>query len=256
MAGVVQSVARASAIIRVLADENQPTSLGQLSAALGLAKATTHGLVQTLRAEGFVDQDPVSGLYAVGAGLLRLGATPLDRNVLRSHAMNWTDALAARTGEAALVAMVDAGQVVVAHHVFRPDASAQTLQTGATRPLHASALGKVLLAHDRRGVRALGGGALEGYGHWTITDSGRLQRELADVRDLGRAVEVEEHLPGLAGVAAPVRDAAGFVVASVGIEGHVDRVCDHARTPRAALTERVVDAARSISRALGHGRRG
>ncbi len=257
MAALVQSVARASAIIRVLAAENQPTSLGRLADTLGLAKATTHGLVQTLREAGFVDQDPDSGLYAVGAGLLQLGATPLDHNVLRSHAMNWTDALAARTCESVLLAVPEGSQAVIAHHVFRPDASAQTGQTGAVRPLHASALGKVLLAHDRRAVgraRGLGGDVLESYGHWTTTDPAELKRELADVRDHGWAAEAEEHQPGVAGIAAPVRDREGFVVAAVGIEGRLDRVCDGSRRPRPALATQVVEAARAISRALGHGR--
>ena len=90
----VQSVERAAAILQVLSAEHRPTSLAQLADTLGLAKATVHGLVQTLRDVGFVDQDPESGLYAVGAGLLQLGATALDHNELRSRAINWADALA------------------------------------------------------------------------------------------------------------------------------------------------------------------
>ena len=255
MAGLVQSVERAAAILQVLAAEGQPASLSYLAGALGLAKPTTHGLVQTLREVGFVDQDPQTGLYSIGAGLLQLGATSWDRNELRKRALNWTDALAAHTGEAALVAVVEGRRVVVAHHVFRPDTTAQTLQTGSTRPLHASAVGKVLLAHDPRVARTLRDTELTSYTGRTVLDPVRLHRELADIRDVGWSSAAGEAEPDVAGLAAPVRDRSGYVVAAVGIEGSLERVCDHRYRPREELVRHVVGAARSISRELGHGRR-
>ncbi len=256
MAARVQSVERAAAILQVLADEQEPTTLAHLAAALGLAKPTVHGLVQTLREVGFVDQDPDTGLYAVGADLLHLGASPLDRNELKARALNWTDALAGHTGESSLVAKVEDGAALVVHHVFRPDESPQTLQTGSTRPLHATALGKVLLAHDPRAARTLGAGRLDAYTQRTVVDPARLHRELADVRDLGWAASVEEWRPGQASLAAPVRDRSGFVIAAVCIEGRPDALCDSRLRPRPDLAKRVMDAGRSISRELGHGRRG
>ena len=250
----VQSVERAAAILQVLAAEDRPTSLGQLAASVGLAKGTAHGLVQTLRDVGFVDQDPDTGLYAVGAALLQLGASALDHNELRARALNWTDALAARTGEAVLLATREGHRLVIVHHVFRPDASPQSLLTGVTHSLHASALGKVLLAHDPRALRSLVGHELESFTFRTITDAARLQRDLADVRDHGWAAALEEAERGVAGLAAPIRDRAGFVVAAVGLVGTVDALCDTHLRPRPALTTQVVAAGRSISRELGHGR--
>jgi DNA-binding IclR family transcriptional regulator len=250
----IQSVERAAAILQLLAVEDAPTGLAQLAASLGLAKATTHGLVQTLRDVGFVDQDPESGGYLVGAGLLELGSRSVDLNEVRSRALNWTDALAARSGESAHVAVYSAGQVLIAHHVFRPDASVQQVQTGSVHPLHATALGKVLLAYDPRAVRALGTGRLEAFTYRTVTDRSRLLRDLADVRDLGWAASVGEHHPDRAGIAAPVRDRSGHVIAVVGIKGTVDSLCDARHRPRAALATQVVAAGRAISREFGHGR--
>src|SRR6476659_2878360 len=170
MPGRVQSVERAAAILRVLAVDNQPTSLAHLADRLGLPKPTVHGLVQTLRDVGFVDQDAASGLYAVGAGLLQLGASTLDHNELRTRALNWTDALAARTGQAALLGAREGDRVVVVHHVFRPDASDQVALTGTTQPLHVDALGKVLLAHDPGAMRRLVGRELESHTYRSIVD--------------------------------------------------------------------------------------
>lgn len=254
MAGRVQSVERAAAILQVLAVEDAPTSLGHLAAALGLAKGTTHGIVQTLRDVGFVEQDPDSGGYLVATGLLELGSRSVDLNELRSQALNWTDALAARSGEAAQVAVFASGRVLIAHHVFRPDASEQHVETGSTRPLHTTALGKVLLAYDPRAVRAVGPGPLESFTYRTVTDRSRLLRDLADVRDLGWAASVEEHHVGRVDIAAPVRDRSGHVIAAVGIEGPLESMCDGRHRPRAALTTQVVAAGRAISREFGHGR--
>lgn len=257
MPALVQSVQRAVALLQVLGAQNRPTTLGQLAEAVGLAKGTAHGLVQTLCEVGFVEQDPESGRYFLGAGLLQLGSAEADPNVLRGRAMNWTDALARRTGEAVLLGAREDGAVLIAHHVFRPGstrvAERQTSLTGTWRPLHATALGKVLLAHDRGALVALRGRELESFTFRTVTDERRLRGELADVRDHGWAAEVEEREPGVAAVAAPVRDRSGFVVAAVGVEGDVDKVCDTRYRPRPELLSAVTAAARSISRELGHG---
>lgn len=251
----VQSVERAAAILQILAVEAQPTPLSHLAGALGLAKGTTHGLVQTLKDVGFVDQDPDSGLYAIGAGLLHLGAPALDHNELRSWALNWADALAARSRLAVLVGALEGDHVVVVHHVFRPGAGTQTSLTGTVHPLHASALGKVILAHDPRAMRVATAAELESHTYRTVTEWSVLQRQLADIRDLGWAAEVEEESPGAASLAAPIRDRSGYVVAAIGVVGSPDALCDTRLRPRQAVATQVTTAARSVSRELGHGRR-
>lgn len=254
MPGSVQSVERAAAILRLLAEEDEPVGLSQIAAALGLAKGTVHGIIRTLEDVGFVEQDRVSGPYRVATEVFRFGWTRLDANELRSKALNWTDALAARTGESARVAAFTNGRAEVAHHVFRGDGGNQVLVTGSVVPLHASALGKVLLAFDPGAARSLAHQQLPSLTSRTITDKVALQRELASIRDEGWGGAVGEEDPGVAGIAAPIRDRGGYVVAVVGIEGSVDRICDERSRPRTALVSQVTRAGRSISRELGHGR--
>ena len=196
MSTTVQSVERAAAMLRLLADENEPIGLAQIASALGLAKGTAHGLLRTLQDVGFIEQTFPTGPYRVAPEIFRLGWARLDLNELRSKALNWTDALAARTGESARVAAFADGQAIVAHHVFRPDLSDQTLLTGTAVPLHASALGKVLLAFDPGAARSILGQLLPSYTFRTITDRVALQRDLASIRDLGWAASVEESAPG------------------------------------------------------------
>ncbi len=85
----------------------------------------------------------------------------------------------------------------------------------------------------------------------TVVDPAVLRRTLAAVREQGWALEVEEALPGVAGIAAPVRDLGGIVVGAIGVDGDVDRIVDARGRPRAGLVPAVRQAARSISRGLG-----
>lgn len=251
----VQSVERAATILRLLAAEPEPVALSRIADAVGLAKGTAHGLLQTLLAVGFVEQDPNSSRYRIASAVFCLGAARIDLNLLRSRAINWTDALAARSGETTQVAAFRDGRVVTVHHVVPPNATGKARGEGPETPLHASALGKVLLAHDVGAYRSIEGITLDPLTFHTITDKVRLDRELARVRDEGWAAEVEEREPEMAAIAAPIRDHRGSVAAAVGVAGHRDRICDTRGRPRQALLTLVVRAGRSISRELGHGRR-
>jgi DNA-binding IclR family transcriptional regulator len=241
-------------MLQLLAAEDEPLGVVQIAGALGLAKGTAHGLLRTLTDVGFVEQDPGTGRYRVSADLFRLGAPRLDPNEIRAHALNWADALASRTGESARLAAFRDGHAVLVHHVFRADASSQVLATGSSVPLHATALGKVLLAFDPGAARSQVGVTPERFTSRTIINRVELQRALATIRDQGWSVSVEEHEPGAAGIAAPVRDRGGYVVAALGIVGAVDRLCDDRGRPRGALVAEVQKAARSVSREFGHGR--
>ncbi|MFI5894744.1 IclR family transcriptional regulator [Actinoplanes sp. NPDC051513] len=253
MPGTVQSIERAAAVLRLLAGGSGRLALGEIARSLDLAKGTTHGILRTLQHVGFVDQDRVSGRYGLGAGLLRLATSHLDVNELRSHAINWADPLAARSGESVRIGTVLDGQVQIIHHVFRPDDTFQTLDVGDLLPMHATALGKVLLAY--RAAGAVPAKDLVRFTRRTIRTAPTLAAELQQVRDNGWSREIEEMTPGTASVAAPIRGYGGLVVGAIGIAGLVERICDSHYHPHQHLVVYVRDAARAISRELGAARR-
>ncbi|SDP66384.1 transcriptional regulator, IclR family [Klenkia soli] len=234
----MQSLERAAAILQVVAGSGGTLGVTDIAAAVGLPKTTAHSLLRTLLGVRFVEQDH-QGRYALGQGLLRLGAGHLDVNELRSRASNWADALASRSGQAVRLATLDGDRVVVVHHVFRPDDSVQVLDVGTVLPADRTALGRVLVAFaPHRSVRG-------------VVDGGRA--EVTAVRTQGWAVE-DGHLPGTVGLAAPVRGSTGLVVAALGITGPPEAVLDGARRPRGRLVAMVVESAQSVSRELGwHG---
>ncbi|MFC0111156.1 IclR family transcriptional regulator [Kibdelosporangium aridum] len=254
MPGPIQSIERAAAILRLLARGSGRLGIGEIAESLELAKGTAHGILRTLQGVGFVEQDKDTGKYQLGAALLHLGTSYLDVNELRSRAINWADALAARSGEAVRIGAPLEGRVLVVHHVFRPDDSLQTLDVGALLPLHATALGKVLLAYDTTLVASLRGGELEAYTRRTLASPTAVKRALAGVREAGWASELGEMTPGEAGIAAPIRGHGGIVVGAMGISGAAERLCDPDGSPKATLLTYVRDAARAVSRDLGASR--
>jgi DNA-binding IclR family transcriptional regulator len=248
--GKIQSIERAAAILRLLSGRNRRLGVADLSGELGLPKGTVHGLLRTLQHVGFVEQDPETGKYQLGAALLHMGSSYLDGNELRTRALNWSDALAARTQEAVRIGTLHEGRVLVVHHVFRPDDSFQTLDVGSLLPAHATALGKVLLAHHPYVAAELTRSDLQAFTDATITDSDRLTRELERVRERGWATELGELLPNQVSCAAPILDRTGVVVGAMWIFGPSDRLLT-ARQPRSELLAYVREAARSVSRELG-----
>ncbi|QHA02511.1 helix-turn-helix domain-containing protein [Streptomyces broussonetiae] len=254
MTGPVQSIERAAAILRLLAGGPRRLGLGEVAASLGLAKGTAHGILRTLQHVDFVEQDAATGKYQLGAALLHLGTSYLDVNELRSRSLNWADALAARSGEAVRLGTPLEGSVLIVHHVFRPDDSFQTLDVGSLLPLHASSLGKVLLAYGTATIESGKQSGLEAYTRHTLVDREQLNRALAEVRELGWASEIQEMSMGEAGLAAPIRGHGGLVVGAIGLSGPVERICDNQGRPRPILVTLIREAARTISRDLGAAR--
>src|SRR3954454_7369736 len=144
--GGIQSIDRAARILKVLASGPRRLGVTEIAQRLELAPPTVHGLLQTLQVHGFVEQDRDSGKYQLGAGLLQLGSSYLDLNELRARSLFHAERLAARADAAVRVGVMHGPSVIVVHHVFRPDATLQILEVGAQLPVHASALGKAILA--------------------------------------------------------------------------------------------------------------
>ncbi|WP_439656551.1 IclR family transcriptional regulator [Lentzea sp. HUAS TT2] len=247
MPGPIQSIQRAAEVLKLLAHGGaHQLSVGEIARALDLAKPTVHGILRTLQEVGFVEQEVEGGKYRLGAALFQIGTSYLDGNELRAKALNWSDTLAMRARESVRIGVMHGKHVLVVHHVFRPDNSRQTLDTGALLPWNATALGKALVA----------------FGEWPEGDLQRFTRhtlnpeQLADsmnvVRDRDWAYDLHELVEGEASVAAPIRDRRGVVVGAVGISGPVERLCDSPdQPPRLELVSYVREAARSISRELG-----
>ncbi|MGW0122633.1 IclR family transcriptional regulator [Streptomyces sp. NPDC003327] len=253
MAKNIQSLERAAAMLRLLAGGERRLGLSDIASSLGLAKGTAHGILRTLQAEGFVEQDGASGRYQLGAELLRLGNSYLDVHELRARALVWTDDLARSSGESVHLGVLHQQGVLIVHHVFRPDDSRQVLEVGAMQPLHSTALGKVLSAYDPVAHSEAVEVERKPLTPRTTTELGAFEELLDMTRARGWAADVEETWEGVASVAAPIHDRRRMPVGAVAVTGAVERLCPGGEL-RPELVAAVRDCARAVSRDLGAGR--
>ncbi|AXG77020.1 IclR family transcriptional regulator [Streptomyces paludis] len=253
MAKNIQSLERAAAMLRLLAGGERRLGLSDIAASVGLAKGTAHGILRTLQAEGFVEQDAASGRYQLGAELLRLGNSYLDVHELRARALVWTDDLARSSGESVHLGVVHQQGVLIVHHVFRPDDSRQVLEVGAMQPMHSTALGKVLSAYDPVAHSEAVESERPALTPRTVTGLADFEAVLDLTRARGWAADVEETWEGVAAVAAPIHDRRRMPVGAIAITGAVERICP-AGELRSELVAAVRECARAVSRDIGAGR--
>jgi DNA-binding IclR family transcriptional regulator len=252
---MIQSVERAAAILGALGSGTPRLGVTEIAERVGLAKPTVYGLLRTLEKHDLVVQDPDSGKYSLGPGVLQLGNAYLDGSELRARSLLWAEALAQRAGEAVWVATLSGSRVIVLHHVFRPDNTVQILEVGAAIPWHACALGHAIAAYlpATASARVMAADLVPLTGRTKITRAA-LSRALAQVRKKGYAVEDQEATVGDAGVAAPIMNRHGTVAGAIGVVGPAERLL--APGTRDELARAVAESARSVSRDLGAGRGG
>jgi DNA-binding IclR family transcriptional regulator len=252
---MIQAVERAAAILGALGSGTPRLGVTEIAERVGLAKPTVHGLLRTLVAQDLVAQDPDTGKYSLGPGVLQLGNAYLDGSEVRARSLLWSESLAQRAAEAVWVATLSGSRVIVLHHVFRPDNTVQILEVGAAIPWHACALGHAIVANlPAAGSARLLAGGLPPLTGKTKTTRAALGRALGQVRRQGYAVEDQEATVGDAGIAAPIVNREGLVAGSIGVVGPAERLL--APQAREQLARAVTESARGVSRDLGAGRGG
>ena len=247
----IQSVERAAAILRLLAAAQHGCTVATTAHALGLPKGTVHGILRTLVLESFAEQDPDSGKYRIGRALVPMGLGYLNASRLRAAVLHPADTLAKLTGESVHVAMLCDLKALIIHHLPRPAEGQRAVDTGRLEPLHATALGKALLAVDPSVLAQLDPLAFERFTPATVTDPDDLGRGIAEVSSQGWASEISEFSVGFASIAAPIGESRVADAIAIGIEGRTDRICANG-APRPQLVDAVTESARTCARLLGY----
>jgi DNA-binding IclR family transcriptional regulator len=245
----VQSVDRALTILAILARLGE-AGVTEVAVELGVHKSTAFRLVATLESHGMVEQNEERGKYRLGVGVLRLAGATTARLDVVQEARPICRKLAADSGETVNIAVLSDRSALYLDQVAGQSALQSHNWVGQHIPLHATSNGKVLLSGlsgdevDNRLPR------LPSYTPETVTTKARLRRELAEVREQGYAVAVDELEVGLTAIAAPIRNAHGDVIASLSVSGPTFRLGE----PRVKeLVPVVQDAAEEVSRRLGFG---
>ncbi|MFZ1103057.1 MAG: IclR family transcriptional regulator [Hyphomicrobiaceae bacterium] len=248
--GKIQSLKRASAILDAVARRPHGIGLSQISVEVGLHSSTAFHLIQTLVSLGFLAQLPDSRRYRIGPRLFTLAAGALDETMLLALATPILERLSAETGYASHLAVRSKQEIVVIARTAATGLLQLAGHPGATRPAHATAIGKMLLAAmpPEDVDRLLKTLPLPAFTLRTITDAQALRREIDEARRMGLACDNCELDRDVRCLAVPVYDFAGRCTAAMGISGPAWRLVPEAVE---GLAHQLRAAAAELSGQLG-----
>lgn len=242
------SLPKGLALLELLSSDDAPMGVTTLARHLDMPKSGVHRLLQVMRASGWVRQTP-DGEYECTLKLWELGQRLANRVDLRKAAAPAMRTLAAQTRETILLSILDGADVLYIDVIDSSQPVRVHTNPGDRAPAFCMATGKAMLAHAPEALVEAAVGKLEVFTPLTITSREQLDAELERVRRKGFALNRGEWSGGVRGIAAPIFDSRGQVVAAISVGGPGERMTETAVRQIAPL---VVEAARSVSRELGH----
>jgi DNA-binding IclR family transcriptional regulator len=236
------------ALLEALARSPRPRGVTDLAREQGIGRSNAHRTLQTLTAAGFVKQDETSA-YSCTLKLFELGRAVFDRIDVAKVAEPVIRALAEKTQETVHLSVLDGFEVIYIRKIDSPQPVRAYSSIGSRSPAYCVATGKALLAHQEPGYCDRFADRLVAHTPQAITSLEALGEELEHIRRQGFAVNRGEWRESVCGLASPIFDAGGAVVAAIGISGPVERL---RRTLLRRFAPDVQAAANSISESLGH----
>jgi DNA-binding IclR family transcriptional regulator len=244
------TVLNAGRVLDLFTSETPERGVTEVADALGIPKSRAHALMSSLAHVGLLRRT-AEGRYRLGWRVLALGRILTETTEFRAEARRAMEELSGRFGETVHLATLDDGVVVYVDKIEGTRAVRIAVSAvGSMLPAHCSGVGKALLAHrpweevaetaERRG--------LERFTARTITSKEGLARELAAIRRRGYSLDLEEVLPEVCCVAAPIFDHRSRAVAAISVTAPAYRFAEHAKAYQAA----VVDLARRVSTRLDY----
>jgi len=222
---IIQSVERALQILDLFNEQATELKITDISKQMGLSKSTLHSLLKTLQLHGYIDQNPENGKYRPGMKLVERGHFVVSTMDIRQKAKHWLTDLSERTGQTTHLGILDGREGVYIEKIEGKLAAIAYSRIGRRLPVHATAIGKVLIAWlSDAELNTL----LDGYEYTTFTPA---------------------TLQGVRCVSVPVRNHESRVIAALSLSTLTSRVNDD---ELARFREQLQEAGRQLSRALGY----
>jgi IclR family acetate operon transcriptional repressor len=221
----VQSLDRALRILALVAQDNG-LSLSEIATASGVPAPTTYRMLTTLENHGMVEFDKTGQLWSIGVETYRMGSAFLRGRKLVDRARIVMQELMEKTGETANLGVTEDDCVVFVSQVETHQAIRAFFRPGTRSPLHASGIGKAVLAHldTERVTTIINKTGLQTFTEKTLTTLPTLSRDLAATKARGWSVDDEERNIGMRCVAAAIFNEFGEPVGGVSVSGPTVRV--------------------------------
>lgn len=247
----LSSVRNAARLLKEFSYVDRELGVSELARRLGLSTSTAHRLLATLVEERLLERGRAAGSYRLGLAVYELGATVSPHLDLHEAALPVMASLRHSTRETVHVGVLDGVEVVFVERLEGLETVRIFTRVGTRLPAHGTSSGKVLLAALPEATlrERLTTPTLLRLTRHTIVEVDALVDHLRAVAARGWADNGEESRMGLTSVGAPIRDADGVVIAGLSMAWPTSRTDPGVQRRHTAL---VVDAAKVISRRLGH----
>lgn len=219
----VRAVQRAALIVTALAEHPYPMGIVELSAFVELSPASVHRLLATLINVGWVEQNPRTAKYRLGMNVIGIGSIGLSTNPVLHDGRMYLSRLAEWSGHDALLSVLVGVKTVQLARVAGANTELVEFEAGHPHPAHAGADGKLLLAYRppevTRYLYEVAG--LPKYTSKTIVDPRKMEREFANIRSRGYAIDNGERFELGRGVAVPIMDPDQMPIAAMLCVGRI-----------------------------------
>jgi DNA-binding IclR family transcriptional regulator len=215
----VAAVQRAIAILGELANARGELGTNEIARRTGINVSTISRILATLVSGGLAEHVTATGRYRLGVGVIRLANAAGERRDIRSLARPHLEDIAGRIQETATLSVPAGHEAITVDYVQSPLSVRSVAEVGRASAAHATAVGKVFLAHGG----TVPAGPLHAYTERTIVDHDVLRAEVERVGERGWGQAAGEREEDLNAVAVPVMDPAGQLVAILGIQGPAAR---------------------------------
>ncbi|MEM8859661.1 MAG: IclR family transcriptional regulator [Chloroflexota bacterium] len=211
----VQTLARGLKIIDLLADAEDGLTAADLMSQLGIDKSGISRLMGTLVKYRYVDRDDQSRRYYLGTYIHGLGDRAGQHATLRDLVQPYLVRLSAQSNENSHVAVLSSSQALTIADQPSTEPLRVVSEVGRRMPLHCSAVGKCFLAFGEVDLPA----SFPRFTDKTLVDEQAVHQAVNQIREQEFALDDEELTLGVRGIAVPVRNREGRMVASLGISG-------------------------------------
>lgn len=236
------SVLRAFKILDLFGGERTEITAGEVARELDLNAITAHRFLKTLEEAGAL-VSPRKGAYRLGYKLLDYSERAGNARQLAHLLQPCLNELSARTDEGAMATVFDGTAVTCIATSLSSQAIVFNARVGARHEPHATANGKLWLAHigEERLRRYLADTELAAFSDATIVEERVLRRELETIRARGYATNRAEREVGLNAVAVPLLSRSGEMLSGVSVFAPSFRLPEEKETQLAALIGSVLD---------------
>jgi DNA-binding IclR family transcriptional regulator len=239
-------LSKSFAILKALRTAETGLTRAQIARRTGLPMTTVHRLATELRAHGALELTE-DGTYRIGPWLWELGTLATHSARLRELAMPFMEDLYEATHENVQLAVLDGYDALFIERIRGPRSVPIVSRVGGRLPLHATGVGKALLAFaPTQVIEEVIARGLQRLTPHTMTDPDALRRCLAEIRRVGYAVTREEMTLGTVSVAAPIRGPEDEIVGAISLVvdsrgADVARLVPVVRTVAMGLSRRVAE---------------